>query len=89
MSIFDDLTEMQQTASLSAHDLTKAVWSEAELCAHLGMKKSQLAYQRLHAGFPYVRIGRTLRVYLALDVLAWLGSKRYRQNTAPESSSEG
>lgn len=49
--------------------LAEQVWNEQQIMELLGVNKKQLDYLRLEKGFPCVRLGKTIRVYLADEVL--------------------
>ena len=49
--------------------LAEQVWNEQQIMELLGVNRKQLDHLRLEKGFPYVRLGRTIRVYLAAEAL--------------------
>ena len=57
-------------------DLAKELWSEEAVQELLGVKRNQLANLRAKHDLPAVRLARGVRVYLAEDLLAWVGSRR-------------
>ena len=50
------------------------VANEKEILEILGIKKDALTRLRKQ-GFPFVRLSRTSRVYIATDVLNWLQNR--------------
>ena len=52
--------------------LAEQVWNEQQIMELLGVNRKQLDHLRLEKGFPCVRLGRTVRVYLANEVLAFV-----------------
>ncbi|TET42783.1 MAG: hypothetical protein E3J66_03005 [Dehalococcoidia bacterium] len=49
--------------------LEQEIWNEQAIMELLGINRKQLDHLRLEKGFPCVRLGRTVRVYLANEVL--------------------
>ncbi len=49
--------------------LAEQVWNEQQIMELLGVNRKQLDHLRLQKGFPCVRLGRTVRVYLTNEVL--------------------
>ena len=52
--------------------LNEAVYSEEDILELLGINRGTLDTLRLEKGFPFFRLTRVKRVYLAKDVLNWL-----------------
>ena len=52
--------------------LNEAVYSEEDILELLGIGRGTLDTLRLEKGFPFLRLTRVKRVYLAKDVLNWL-----------------
>jgi hypothetical protein len=49
--------------------LEQQIWNEASITELLGVNRRQLDYLRREKGFPCVRLGQRIRVYLANEVL--------------------
>ena len=49
--------------------LEQEIWNEQAIMELLGINRKQLDHLRLARGFPCVRLGRTVRVYIADEVL--------------------
>jgi hypothetical protein len=49
--------------------LEQQLWSEESIMELLGIERKQLDYLRREKGFPCVRLGQRIRVYLADDIL--------------------
>ena len=52
--------------------LAEQVWNEQEIMDLLGVGREQLDHLRLERGFPCVRLGQRIRVYLAEEVLGFI-----------------
>ena len=52
--------------------LAEQIWNEQQIMELLGINRKQLDYLRLEKGFPCVRLGKTVRVYLATETLAFV-----------------
>jgi len=52
--------------------LEQQVWNEEALMELLGINRKQLDYLRLEKGFPCVRLGQRVRVYLGDEVLEFV-----------------
>ena len=52
--------------------LNEAVYSEEDMLELLSIVRSTLDTLRLEKGFPFIRLTRIKRIYLAKDVLNWL-----------------
>ena len=52
------------------------ILTEKELLDLLGIKKDFLSRLRLEKKFPFCKVSETQRVYLALDVVDYIKSKR-------------
>jgi hypothetical protein len=52
--------------------LEQQLWSEQAIMELLGVDRKQLDYLRREKGFPCVRLGQRIRVYLADDILKFV-----------------
>jgi DNA-binding transcriptional MerR regulator len=52
--------------------LEQQIWSEQAIMELLGVDRKQLDYLRREKGFPCVRLGQRIRVYLADDILKFV-----------------
>ena len=55
-------------------NLQHEVYNESDMLQLLGIAKSQLDYLRHEKSFPYVNLGRRVRVYLAEQVWEYIQS---------------
>ena len=64
---------------LEPQKLEDAVYDEETILKLLGVDKKTLDEIRREEGFPFVRLTRLKRAYLAKDVLGWLEQRSKRQ----------
>ena len=64
---------------LEPQKLEDAVYDEETILKLLGVDKKTLDELRREEGFPFVRLTRLKRVYLAKDVLGWLEQRSKSQ----------
>jgi len=58
--------------------LEQQIWSEQSIMELLGVDRKQLDYLRREKGFPCVRLGQRIRVYLADDILKFVKQQAAR-----------
>ena len=58
--------------------LEQQIWSEQSIMELLGIDRKQLDYLRREKGFPCVRLGQRIRVYLAADILDFVKQQAAR-----------
>jgi hypothetical protein len=56
--------------------IEEVIYSEAQMCEILGVKKEQLGHWRNTKKLPFLRVSKTQRFYLGADVMEWLYSRR-------------
>ena len=66
-------------SNIGPQKLEDAVYDEETVLKLLGVDKGTLDQLRREAGFPFVRLTRLKRVYLAKDVLSWLEQRSKSQ----------
>jgi hypothetical protein len=59
--------------------LEQQVWNEQFIMELLGINRKQLDYLRREKGFPCVRLGQRIRVYLADEVLGFIKQESARK----------
>ena len=69
-------------SNIEPEKLENAVYDEETMLKLLGADKGTLDQLRREAGFPFVRLTRVKRVYLAKDVLGWLEQRSKSQRQA-------
>ena len=52
--------------------LAEMVWKESDLLELLDISLTTLNYLRDKRGFPYIKLGKGKRAYLANSVLGWM-----------------
>ena len=66
-------------SNIEPQKLEDAVYDQETVLKLLGVDKGTLDHLRREAGFPFVRLTRLKRVYLAKDVLSWLEQRSKSQ----------
>ena len=66
-------------SNIEPQKLEDAVYDQETVLKLLGVDKGTLDQLRREAGFPFVRLTRLKRVYLAKDVLSWLEQRSKSQ----------
>jgi hypothetical protein len=61
---------------LHSFPLDEVIYTEAQLCKILGLKKERVGEYRRKRGLPFLKVSDTQRFYLGADVMDWLYSKR-------------
>jgi len=59
--------------------LEQSVWNEQSVMELLGVTRQQMDGLRNRKGFPFVRLGQRIRVYLSEDILQWIKERRQLQ----------